>query len=132
MRMNSPKISDDVVLKATGKTWQQWFAILDTAGAKDMKHVDIARFVHTNYLSKPDDEHDGINVATSGGWWSQSVTVEYERARGLRAVNQQADGFLVSISKTVPGSVELLQNKWNSVLKSEEVLQQKLILSTYV
>lgn len=40
-----------------------------------------------------------------GGWWAQMVTVEYERARGLRAVHQKANGFSVSASKTVTASV---------------------------
>jgi uncharacterized protein YndB with AHSA1/START domain len=36
-----------------------------------------------------------------GGWWSQSVTVGYERARGLRAKYQLAGGFSVGASKTI-------------------------------
>ena len=35
-------------------------------------------------------------------WWSQGVTVGYERARGMRARNQRpGQGFEVSVSKTV-------------------------------
>ena len=35
------------------------------------------------------------------GWYAQAITVGYERARGLRAPGEQADGFAVGASKTV-------------------------------
>ena len=35
------------------------------------------------------------------GWWTQSVTVAYERARGMRARHQMRDGFSVSATRTV-------------------------------
>ena len=31
-------MSDEAVKAKTGKTWKQWFAILDKAGAKQMTH----------------------------------------------------------------------------------------------
>lgn len=82
----SAKISNEAVLKATGKNWQQWFAILDKAGAKKLKHIDIARFLQANYLGK---NNKNVNVVTSGGWWSQMVTVEYERARKMRPLPEK-------------------------------------------
>ncbi len=35
------------------------------------------------------------------GWEAQAVTVSYERARGLRAIGEHADGFGITASKTV-------------------------------
>ena len=40
------------------------------------------------------------------GWHSQGITVAYERARGLRAVNQASTGFQVSVSKMVPADMD--------------------------
>ncbi|MET0395715.1 MAG: SRPBCC domain-containing protein [Longimicrobiaceae bacterium] len=41
------------------------------------------------------------------GWWQQSITVEYERARGKRAVGQTADaGFQVGVQRSVAATVE--------------------------
>ena len=43
------------------------------------------------------------------GWWAQGITVEYERARGLRAPGSGRDGlFSVGASRTVAVSVERL------------------------
>lgn len=36
------------------------------------------------------------------GWYSQGITAAYERARGLRALNQRCDGeYEVSVSKVI-------------------------------
>ena len=71
----------------TGRRYEEWFALLDEAGAADLSHRDIARLLR--------EEH-GVP-----GWWAQNVTVEYERARGRRAVNQNATGFYAGVSKTI-------------------------------
>ena len=51
---------------------------LDYHGAAEMRHPDIVKLVHEKY--KVD------------GWWAQSVTVGYERIKGLRARGQRRDG----------------------------------------
>lgn len=89
-----PLVSEDAVRRATGRGWDQWFALLDDWGATARPHREIARWLG--------DEH-GVD-----GWWSQSVTVMYERARGLRAPGQRPDGWEVSASKTVAVPVERL------------------------
>lgn len=84
----TPSMSDAAVKAKTGKTWAQWFAALDKAGAKKLPHPDIADMLHEKFKVP--------------AWWSQMVTVEYERARGLRARHQLVDGFSLSASKTLP------------------------------
>lgn len=86
-----PSMSDVAVKRRTGKDWAGWFGTLDRAGAAKLDHRDIAAL-----LSK---KH-GVP-----GWWSQMVTVEYERARGRRAVHQTRTGYSVSISKTLEASI---------------------------
>jgi hypothetical protein len=79
--------SDAKVRAATGRTWDAWFALLDRDGARDRKHKENAAYLV--------QEHE------VPGWWAQSITVWYERARGLRLKHQQADGFTISASKTI-------------------------------
>jgi hypothetical protein len=81
------RMSDAKIKEATGKKWDQWFAILDRSGARTKKHTEIARFLV---------EERGVP-----GWWAQSITVWYERARGMRLKHQQRDGFSISASKTM-------------------------------
>jgi hypothetical protein len=86
-----PSMSDAAVKAKTGKDWKGWFGALDRAGASELAHAEIARVLN---------ERHGVP-----GWWSQMVTVEYERARGLRARHQTARGFEVGVSKTVAMSL---------------------------
>lgn len=89
-RRADPLVSDATVRSGTGRGWDDWFRLLDAKGATAMTHRDIARLLVA--------EHE------ISGWWSQNVTVGYERARGLRAVHQTSRGFEVSVSKTIAAS----------------------------
>ena len=92
-------VGSDAVRRATGRAWDEWLKVLDRAGAKTMPHKEIALMLSRKF-AVPD-------------WWSQMVTVGYEQARGLRAVNQKADGFAASASKTVGAAVDRLYEAWN-------------------
>ena len=82
----SPKIdhaalagmSDAAVRAGTGKSWSEWTAVLDAIDAASKPHREIARYVH---------EQHGVS-----DWWSQGVTVGYERIRGLRERGQRRGG----------------------------------------
>jgi uncharacterized protein YndB with AHSA1/START domain len=79
----------------TGRPYSHWFAELDEWGAIDRSHKEIAAWLMSE---------QGVP-----GWWAQNITVEYERARGLREVGQGRDGFFrVNASKTVAVPVEEL------------------------
>lgn len=84
------RVSDDAVRRATGQDWAAWFAALDAAGAHAWTHKEIVA-----WLAGP----GGL----TNGWWQQSVTVEYEKERGLRApVGETADaGFQVGAQRTL-------------------------------
>jgi uncharacterized protein YndB with AHSA1/START domain len=80
------RISDTKVVAATGRGWQAWFALIDKWGGVKQSHAEIARWL--------------VNEHEVDRWWSQTLTVGYEQARGLREPGQHADGFAVSASKT--------------------------------
>jgi Domain of unknown function (DUF4287) len=89
------RTSNEAVERATGRGYEAWFDLLDTWGAAERKHGEIAAWLI--------DEH-GVD-----GWWAQTVTVEFERARGLREPGGGRDGFFsASASKTVAVPVERL------------------------
>lgn len=80
-------MSDDAVKAKTGKTWKQWFEILDRAGAKKMSHQEIVKFLNSEHAVGP--------------WWQQMVTVTYEQQSGLRKAHQRPDGYQISVSRTL-------------------------------
>jgi Domain of unknown function (DUF4287) len=87
--------SEQAVLDATGRGYESWFSVLDEAGMSSKRHGEIAGALT--------DEH-GVDH-----WWAQTITVAYERARGLRPPHGGRDGlFSVSASKTIAVPVERL------------------------
>ena len=91
---STPRMSDEAVVAKTGKTWKEWFAILDKAGAKKMTHQEIVSVLHTKH-----------NV---GPWWVQMVTATYEQHSGKRSIHEKPDGFQISVSRTVKTSLAKL------------------------
>jgi len=92
------RISDAAVKARTGKTWVEWFKILDAAGAKKLDHKGIVAILSAQR---------GISE-----WWQQMVTVGYERERGLREVHQTPRGYSMSASRTVAAPPMILYNAW--------------------
>src|SRR5882757_5664979 len=87
--------SGEAVRKATGLSWDEWGEVLDGWGARERSHGEIVKWLMTER---------GV-----GSWWAQTVTVEDERARGLRTPGSGRDRlYTVSVSKTVDASVEEL------------------------
>jgi hypothetical protein len=80
------------LVEKTGHGWAHWFAVLDAFGAAQKGHTAAARHVASDH---------GVD-----GWHAQEITVEYERARGLRATHQRLSGhYEVSVSKVMPAPV---------------------------
>lgn len=89
-----PRISEAKVRDATGRGWEDWFALLDRWGGAHRAHPEIVRRL--------------MGPHRLDNWWAQTVTVAFELARGLREPGQHADGWSVSASKTVEVSVRRL------------------------
>lgn len=92
-------MSDDAVRAKTGKTWAQWVKSLDADGAAKLPHRDIARLLASKYEVP--------------AWWSQMVTVGYERLKGLRDVGQRRAGpragtYEAGKSRTLPVPIDEL------------------------
>jgi len=92
MNAIEPAISDEAVTEKTGKSWDEWFDILDTAGAQLMTHKQIVAYL--------------VEKHGNSSWWQQMVTVTYEQARGLRRKHEMPSGYQISRSRTIAAPVE--------------------------
>lgn len=115
-KKNAPGMSDAAVKAKTGKTWAEWFAALDKAGAKAMSHKEIVML-----LSKRHKVAD---------WWSQMVTVGYERAKGLRELHQTAKGFNTSVSRTLATGLDQLFAAWDETRTRASFLKEAIAVTT--
>jgi hypothetical protein len=90
---------NDAVAAKTGRTWEEWLRVLDADGAAAMPHRDIAALIH--------DKH-GV-----GSWWTQMVTVGYERMKGLRDRGQRRGGaYEAGKSRTFNVPLNSLFDAW--------------------
>jgi hypothetical protein len=97
---------DGPVKRATGRGLPEWFTLLDERGARDLPHKDIARLLNAEY---------GVP-----GWWSQNVTVEYERHIGRRETGQGQDGrYEGTATRTLPGSMDEVLDRWTERLPED-------------
>ncbi|MBI3884526.1 MAG: hypothetical protein HY302_02170 [Opitutae bacterium] len=101
-------IGSVAVKKATGKTWREWCALLDKAGAPRKSHKEIAELLSARH-----------KVAA---WWAQMVAVGYEQARGLRVKHQKPAGFEVSVTRTIAAPVARAFEAWKDAALREKWL----------
>lgn len=102
-------MSDEAISAKTGCTWEKWVGHLDYFGAATKPHREIVDHVHEKF---------GIP-----GWWAQSVTVGYERIRGLRAIGQRRSGsYETTKSKTIAVPLARLYTAFADAKAREEWL----------
>ncbi len=93
-------MSDDKVAAKTGRTWSEWVRVLDREGAATLPHREIALLLHGKHHVP--------------GWWAQTVTVGYERIKGLRDRGQRrGGGYEVGRSRTFNVPVKTLFDAWS-------------------
>jgi len=85
--------TDEKVVEMTGKPWAAWFSILDRWGGRNRTHSETAAYLMAEHAVP--------------SWWAQTITVWYQRSRGMGHKQLQADGLTISASKTLaaPGAV---------------------------
>ena len=92
-------MSDASIKAKTGCNWERWVKSLDHHGAANKSHREIVSMVAKTW--KVD------------GWWAQTVTVGYERIKGLRARGQRRDGsYEATKSRTFDVPVTTLFDAW--------------------
>ncbi len=88
-----PTVSEEALRAKTGKSWAEWFEILDGWGASEKGHKLTARYLAESW---------GVSA-----WWAQSITVRHEQERGLRVLGQRSEGtFTVAVQRTMRATPE--------------------------
>ena len=91
-------VSDDAVKAKTGKKWDEWFKVLDKAGARMMDHRDIVAYVR-DHLDLP-------------RWWAQMVISGYEQEYGLRVKHRRGTRYRVDRSKVISAPLASVWAAW--------------------
>lgn len=97
--------------ETSGRSWENWVALLDEAGAEKLKHSEIATLSYENM-----PEH-----VSNRGWWAQGVAIAYQHQKGLRVPGQSSAGdFSANASKTLPGDKDVALSRWLEVVDGRE------------
>jgi hypothetical protein len=92
-------VSTDAVARRTGKTWDDWFEVLDNAGAATLDQRGIIAILAQKH---------GI-----GPWWQQMIAVGYESLRAKSDKPPAPDGFQINSSCTVDAPLTKVFRLWN-------------------
>ncbi|HVO78176.1 MAG TPA: hypothetical protein VMS79_04840 [Methanomassiliicoccales archaeon] len=66
------KISNEKVLEETGRSWDEWFSVLDEVGVEEKGHSHAVEYLMS---------HHGLEAE-----WAEKVSLRYEEDRGLRSL----------------------------------------------
>lgn len=92
-------VSTDAVARRTGKTWDDWFEVLDSAGAATLDQRGVIAILAQKH---------GI-----GPWWQQMIAVGYESLRGKSDKPPAPDGFQINSRCTLEAPVTRVFRLWN-------------------
>ena len=108
--MPTTRIDDETVKAKTGRSWHEWFDILEKASADKLNHQEIV-----NLLSRQHDLND---------WWSQMVANVYEQHARIHEQHKRAAGYEISVSKTFQIDVRIIYDAWFTDEKRRRWLQE--------
>jgi hypothetical protein len=82
----------------TNRTWTEWIRVLDEWGAAGRTHTDIARWLAEQHGVPP--------------WWTQDITVRYEKHIGRRVLGQRGQSFSATATRTMSAAPEVARAAW--------------------
>ncbi|MGH8048723.1 MAG: DUF4287 domain-containing protein [Chthoniobacterales bacterium] len=100
---HQPDIGEEAVLKATGRSWSEWLALLAGANMAARTHEEILDFLR---------EDHGVP-----SWWQQVIANEFEQSIGHSSKHESDDGFQVSVSWPIDLPVEKVFEMWADDVK---------------
>ncbi len=92
-------VSSEAVARRTGKSWDDWFDVLESAGAATLDQRGVIAILAQKH---------GI-----GPWWQQMIAVGYESLRGKSDKPVAADGFRINSSCTLDAPLPRVFRLWN-------------------
>jgi hypothetical protein len=98
-------VSSEAVARRTGKSWDDWFEVLESAGAATLDQRGVIAILAQKH---------GI-----GPWWQQMIAVGYESLRGKQDKTAKsdrpapADGFRINSSCTLDAPLPRVFRLWN-------------------
>lgn len=91
-------VTDESAKSATGKSFADWFAILDKRGGPEQGRRAVG-----DYLFKE---------CKVDSWWCATINIEYEAARGVVERDKRPKGYSICATKTIAAPVAKVYEAW--------------------
>jgi uncharacterized protein YndB with AHSA1/START domain len=92
--------TDEAVRAATGKSFDEWFAVLDARGGPGVGRRAINVYLYEECKVDP--------------WWCATLNIRYEAARGVVEKDGRPKGYTICATKTVAAPLETVWELWAS------------------
>lgn len=97
-----PPRTDEQIKKDTGKTWAQWFRLIDDFDGLAQGRRNTVQFIY--------DQHNIKDV-----WWCATIAVEYEHAKGVLERDGLRKGYSICATKTLAADADAVFAAWADV-----------------
>jgi hypothetical protein len=98
VEQHPPGQPEEALHGPTNRTWSEWVRVLDDWGARDRPHTEIARWLADEMGVPP--------------WWTQDITVRYEKHIGRRVLGQRGSTFSATATKTIAVHPDAARAAW--------------------
>jgi hypothetical protein len=116
--MDRKIITDKLVVEKTGNPLEHWYKLIDKKGGREKSPVELYKVV------------SGIPALEPLGEWNRNLlATSYAWSRGIRERGERADGFEISVSKTVNVPVQVLYDAWlNDARRAKWLGREKITI----
>lgn len=91
-------ITDDACAAATGKSIQEWFAVLDAFGGPSKGRRALGNHLYADLK---------VDI-----WWVQTLNSQYEIQHGIREKDGRLKGYCICSTKTISAPLDVVYAAW--------------------
>ncbi len=94
-------LTDESVKQNTGKSREEWFAIVDEAGGISLGRMGRNKLLQEKFKVDP--------------WWMTTLVADYEEAKGLREKDGLLKGYYICSTKSISAPVSRVYAAWTNL-----------------
>ncbi len=97
------EMSAEAIRKATGKSWDDWYGLMDKFGGAAKGRKALGEFLLKKH---------GVDA-----WWTTTLIVEYEKARKVVEKDGQPKGYNICVTKAIKAKPAQVFDAFSSAAK---------------
>ncbi|MCC6403532.1 MAG: SRPBCC domain-containing protein [Fimbriimonadaceae bacterium] len=101
-------VTDEACKAATGKSFAEWFLVLDEIGGLEKGRRDSTSHLYDT-------------IGTKDAWWPTTIYVEYEAHHGVKKKDGLAEGYSICCTKNIAAPVQSVYALWTDLARFREV-----------